>query len=71
MNVSIFRESLSWVFSSENTEETAAGSSEEKPLPAAPLPSPEAPAAGRNPSPAAPAPSRRNPPGGKSSLVLG
>uniref|UniRef100_A0A0B8RRG7 Hematological and neurological expressed 1 protein n=1 Tax=Philothamnus irregularis TaxID=1899461 RepID=A0A0B8RRG7_9SAUR len=55
----------------ENTEETASGSSEEKPLPAAPLPSPEAPVPGMNPSPVAPAPSRRNPPGGKSSLVLG
>ncbi|XP_047407262.1 jupiter microtubule associated homolog 1-like [Sciurus carolinensis] len=38
------------------------GQSEEKPVPAAPVPSPMA---------AAPAPSRRNPPGGKSSLVLG
>ncbi|XP_032094629.1 jupiter microtubule associated homolog 1-like [Thamnophis elegans] len=52
----------------ENTEVTTSGSSEEKTLPAAPLPSPEVPAAGRNPNPA---PSRRNPPGGKSSLVLG
>ncbi|XP_060108364.1 jupiter microtubule associated homolog 1 isoform X1 [Heteronotia binoei] len=40
--------------------EMASGLSEEKPLPAAPVP-----------SPVAPAPSRRNPPGGKSSLVLG
>ncbi|NXA60892.1 JUPI1 protein, partial [Mohoua ochrocephala] len=49
----------------ENTEadvEAAPGQSEEKSLPAAPVPSPVAPA---------PAPSRRNPPGGKSSLVLG
>ncbi|XP_078238590.1 jupiter microtubule associated homolog 1-like [Pogona vitticeps] len=49
----------------ENTEveiEAASGLSEEKPLPAAPVPSPVA---------SAPAPSRRNPPGGKSSLVLG
>ncbi|KAM6050846.1 jupiter microtubule associated homolog 1 isoform 2-T2 [Chlamydotis macqueenii] len=48
---------------SENTEadvEAAPGQSEEKSLPAAPVP-----------SPVAPAPSRRNPPGGKSSLVLG
>uniref|UniRef100_A0A669QJF8 Jupiter microtubule associated homolog 1 n=1 Tax=Phasianus colchicus TaxID=9054 RepID=A0A669QJF8_PHACC len=48
-----------------NTEadvEAAPGQSEEKSLPAAPVPSPVAPA---------PAPSRRNPPGGKSSLVLG
>ncbi|NXG57612.1 JUPI1 protein, partial [Hemiprocne comata] len=47
----------------ENTEadvEAAPGQSEEKSLPAAPVP-----------SPVAPAPSRRNPPGGKSSLVLG
>ncbi|NXS06473.1 JUPI1 protein, partial [Neodrepanis coruscans] len=42
--------------------EAAPGQSEEKSLPAAPVPSPVAPA---------PAPSRRNPPGGKSSLVLG
>ncbi|XP_070596049.1 jupiter microtubule associated homolog 1 [Erythrolamprus reginae] len=55
----------------ENTEDTASGLCEEKPLPAAPLPSPEIPVPGRNPSPVAPAPSRRNPPGGKSSLVLG
>ncbi|XP_042658349.1 jupiter microtubule associated homolog 1 isoform X2 [Tyto alba] len=50
---------------SEHTEadvEAAPGQSEEKSLPAAPVPSPVAPA---------PAPSRRNPPGGKSSLVLG
>ncbi|XP_053939526.1 jupiter microtubule associated homolog 1 isoform X2 [Cuculus canorus] len=50
---------------SENTEadvEAAPGQNEEKSLPAAPVPSPVAPA---------PAPSRRNPPGGKSSLVLG
>ncbi|KAM6119002.1 jupiter microtubule associated homolog 1 isoform 1-T1 [Phoenicopterus ruber ruber] len=50
---------------SENTEadvEAAPGQTEEKSLPAAPVPSPVAPA---------PAPSRRNPPGGKSSLVLG
>ncbi|KAM8992250.1 jupiter microtubule associated homolog 1 [Guaruba guarouba] len=40
--------------------EAAPGQSEEKSLPAAPVP-----------SPVAPAPSRRNPPGGKSSLVLG
>ncbi|XP_010134894.1 PREDICTED: hematological and neurological expressed 1 protein isoform X2 [Buceros rhinoceros silvestris] len=49
----------------ENTEadvDAAPGQSEEKSLPAAPVPSPVAPA---------PAPSRRNPPGGKSSLVLG
>ncbi|NXW41519.1 JUPI1 protein, partial [Nyctiprogne leucopyga] len=48
---------------SENTEadvEAAPGQTEEKSLPAAPVP-----------SPVAPAPSRRNPPGGKSSLVLG
>ncbi|XP_010001036.1 PREDICTED: hematological and neurological expressed 1 protein [Chaetura pelagica] len=48
---------------SENTEadvEAAPGQNEEKSLPAAPVP-----------SPVAPAPSRRNPPGGKSSLVLG
>ncbi|KAK2116463.1 Jupiter microtubule associated 1 [Saguinus oedipus] len=38
------------------------GQSEEKPVPAAPVPSPVA---------SAPVPSRRNPPGGKSSLVLG
>ncbi|NXF54195.1 JUPI1 protein, partial [Oceanites oceanicus] len=47
----------------ENTEadvEAAPGQNEEKSLPAAPVP-----------SPVAPAPSRRNPPGGKSSLVLG
>ncbi|XP_074870912.1 jupiter microtubule associated homolog 1 [Carettochelys insculpta] len=42
--------------------EAAPGQSEEKTLPAAPVPSPVAPV---------PAPSRRNPPGGKSSLVLG
>ncbi|NXC43482.1 JUPI1 protein, partial [Penelope pileata] len=50
---------------SENIEadvEAAPGQNEEKSLPAAPVPSPVAPA---------PAPSRRNPPGGKSSLVLG
>uniref|UniRef100_A0A672UPG8 Jupiter microtubule associated homolog 1 n=1 Tax=Strigops habroptila TaxID=2489341 RepID=A0A672UPG8_STRHB len=40
--------------------EAAPGQNEEKSLPAAPVP-----------SPVAPAPSRRNPPGGKSSLVLG
>lgn len=40
--------------------EAAPGQSEEKSLPAAPVP-----------SPVAPAPTRRNPPGGKSSLVLG
>ncbi|NXF30273.1 JUPI1 protein, partial [Nyctibius bracteatus] len=47
----------------EHTEadvEAAPGQNEEKSLPAAPVP-----------SPVAPAPSRRNPPGGKSSLVLG
>nr|XP_006136475.1 jupiter microtubule associated homolog 1 isoform X1 [Pelodiscus sinensis] len=42
--------------------EAAPGQSDEKTLPAAPVPSPVAPV---------PAPSRRNPPGGKSSLVLG
>uniref|UniRef100_A0A8C3RVE2 Hematological and neurological expressed 1 protein n=2 Tax=Chelydra serpentina TaxID=8475 RepID=A0A8C3RVE2_CHESE len=42
--------------------EAAPDQSEEKTLPAAPVPSPVAPV---------PAPSRRNPPGGKSSLVLG
>ncbi|XP_025053222.1 jupiter microtubule associated homolog 1 isoform X1 [Alligator sinensis] len=49
----------------ENTEadvEAVPSQSEEKSLPAAPVPSPVAPV---------PAPSRRNPPGGKSSLVLG
>ncbi|NXL11700.1 JUPI1 protein, partial [Mesembrinibis cayennensis] len=40
--------------------DAAPGQNEEKSLPAAPVP-----------SPVAPAPSRRNPPGGKSSLVLG